>query len=133
MPGATILIVEDDANLALLIGDDLKRAGYAAHVATEGVQALNLARQLRPALIVLDFLFPAGGGGSLLKRIRMSTHTQKFPVLILSAVPEDLVRKEIGPDPATRYLGKPYSKDVLLETIAKILGEAPPQPGAKAS
>jgi CheY-like chemotaxis protein len=130
MPGPVILIVEDDANLALLISEDLKRAGYASKVAIEGVQALTLARSMRPALIVLDFLFPAGGGGSLLKRIRMSTHTQSIPVLILSAVPEDLVRKEIGTDPGTRYLGKPYAKEVLIETIAQILGEPPSQPGS---
>ncbi len=124
---ANILIVEDDENISTLVAHSLKKAGHEVKIAIDGIQAMNLARQFQPALVVLDFMFPAGGGASFHKRIRQSAHTSKTPILLLTAAPEDQVMQAIGGDPITAFLGKPFNRDALLQKVAEMLGGAPPQ------
>ncbi len=119
---SSILIIEDDEELAPLIGQALKEGGHSSQVALDGVQAMALVRQMHPALIILDFLFPAGGGAAFHQRLRLSQHTRDIPVLILSSVAEEKVLKSVDMDGRTYYLAKPYKKDELLAMVGQILG-----------
>jgi DNA-binding response OmpR family regulator len=117
----SILIAEGDEDLGLLIQHALKSAGHEAVLATEGAQAVALCETLSPGMIIADFLFAVEGGASFVEQVRASQKTKALPILILTSVPKDIVSRNVALDDGTRYLAKPYRKDVLLETVASIL------------
>ena len=121
MAGPTILIIEDDESLCEVIGIALKIGGYESAMAHDGIQAMTMARQVRPALIILDFMFPAGGGMSAHKRLRTLADTKRTPIIILTSVSEETVAKAVDMDGNTYYLAKPYKREMLLAMVKQIL------------
>jgi CheY-like chemotaxis protein len=80
----TILVVEDDADIAELIQLILERSGYSVRIATDGLDALQQLRTgLEPDLILLDLMMPRMDGEQFLKRMR-GDHHPDIPVVILS-------------------------------------------------
>ncbi|MBI5596535.1 MAG: response regulator [Elusimicrobia bacterium] len=122
MPGKTILVVEDDESLADLITAVLTGAGYGVRRAGDSIQGLMLAHQLKPDLIVLDFMLPGGGGKAVHSGVRLSGLTAHTPVVLLTSVAEEQVMKAIDYDANTYYLGKPYQNAVLLNLLKQVLG-----------
>lgn len=121
MSAPKVLVVEDDESLALLIDAVLRKNGYEARVVTDGIQAMSLCREFRPDLVILDFMFPGGGGPAFHNRLRISVYTKHTPILILSAVEESEVIKKLAMDPNTCYLAKPYQKQELLDILSQML------------
>jgi len=121
MAAPTILIIEDDESLCEVLGIALKIGGYESAMAHDGIQAMTMARQVKPALIILDFMFPAGGGMSAHKRLRMLADTKHTPIVILTSTPEEVVAKALDMDGNTYYLSKPYRREMLLSLVKQIL------------
>jgi two-component system alkaline phosphatase synthesis response regulator PhoP len=121
MAAPSILIIDDDENLCEVLGIALKIGGYEVAMAHDGIQALAKARQIKPALIILDFMFPAGGGMSAHKRLRTLTDTKHTPIVILTSTSEEIVAKALDMDGNTYYLSKPYKREMLLALIQQIL------------
>ncbi|MBI5928181.1 MAG: response regulator transcription factor [Chloroflexi bacterium] len=110
----TILLVEDAADLALVIQRELTHAGYEVLCATDGLSALELHASHRPDALILDWMLPKLDGIEVLRQIRQTSAT---PVLMLTARSEELDRVmglEVGADD---YLSKPFS---MLELIARV-------------
>ncbi|HEY6137329.1 MAG TPA: response regulator transcription factor [Thermoanaerobaculia bacterium] len=110
-----VLIVEDNADLAYGLRNNLEIEGYAVDVAADGAAGLSRAMQTRPDLIVLDLMLPELDGFRVLRELRASHLT--MPVLILTARGEesDKVRGlKLGADD---YVTKPFG---LLELLARI-------------
>jgi DNA-binding response OmpR family regulator len=110
-----VLIVEDNADLAYGLRNNLEIEGYAVDVAADGAAGLRDAMQSRPDLIVLDLMLPELDGFRVLRELRASHLT--MPVLILTARGEesDKVRGlKLGADD---YVTKPFG---LLELLARI-------------
>lgn len=110
-----VLIVEDNADLAYGLRNNLEIEGYEVEVATDGSQGLDRARATRPDLIVLDLMLPEMDGFRVLRALRAEDLT--MPVLILTARGEesDKVRGlKIGADD---YVTKPFG---LLELLARV-------------
>src|SRR5689334_19994638 len=127
MGGKTILVVEDDADIGMMIVHQLKKAGYEPQLAAEGIQAMQLLRANPPAVVVLDFMFPAGGGASFHERVRSSSMTSAVPIVILTSTPPEIVLQSLKTDAATYYVGKPYKGEALIGLLADILaGKAEP-------
>ncbi len=127
MAAAKLLLVEDDPDMGMLVSHALRGAGYQVTWVKDGVQAMQAAKASPPDLIVSDFMFPAGGGATFFQRLRLSGHTQSTPIVILSAVPKELIAATVGADVNAYYLPKPYKKDEFLGLIADMLkGEASP-------
>ena len=59
---------------------------------------MQMAKQIPPALIVSDFMFPAGGGATFFQRMCMAASTQATPIIILSSVPKELIAAAVGSD-----------------------------------
>jgi len=110
-----VLIIEDDANLAHLVGIHLKDMGFALDRAVDGPTGLDKARHNAYSLIILDLMLPRLDGFEVCKRIRAeNTYT---PIMMLTAKSEELDKVlglELGADD---YLTKPFS---LRELIARI-------------
>ncbi len=123
-----ILIVEDERDIADLIGFNLQRAGYEIIKAHDGVEGTEMALRERPDLILLDLMLPGRDGYSVFRELRRDTRTVNTPVIMLTAraQTEDRIQGlEAGADD---YLTKPFSPKELMLRVQAILkrSEAPP-------
>ena len=110
-----ILIVEDEAKLAQFIELELKYEGYQVTVANDGFTGLTIAREIKPDLILLDWMLPGLSGLELCRRLR--TTGDKVPVILLTAK-DDVSDRVAGLDAgADDYVLKPFSVEELLARI----------------
>lgn len=126
-----ILCVEDDHSMQLLLRSILQRAGYAVEIAEDAVQAVMLARTAVPDLIILDIMIPAGGGQSVLERVRNLTATRHVPVLIFSATPKEIFDGGAPLGEGVTFLQKPAQKDGILAEVRRLLDDPPGAPDAR--
>jgi two-component system OmpR family response regulator len=116
---ARLLVVEDDANIVELLSASLRFAGFDVATARDGQQALRLARELRPDLMVLDVMMPGIDGFEVVRRL--STEGGRCPVLFLTArdaVADKITGLTVGGDD---YVTKPFSLDEVIARIRAVL------------
>jgi len=97
----SILIVEDEPDIAELVKYHLEKAGLPARVVADGKQALDLIVREQPALVVLDLMLPGLDGMEVCRRLRGSPATRGIPVIMLTAKAEEvdrIVGLELGAD-----------------------------------
>jgi two-component system alkaline phosphatase synthesis response regulator PhoP len=119
----TVLVVEDEPQIAEIARDYLEHAGFAVLMATDGPAALALARERRPDLIVLDLGLPRLDGLEVAKRLRRDVET---PIIMLTARVEEsdrLIGLEIGADD---YITKPFSPRELVARVRAVLRRSAP-------
>jgi DNA-binding response OmpR family regulator len=117
----TILLVEDEVELALVIVRELEAAGYRVLHAADGLTALELHARQQPDAIILDWMLPRLDGLEVLRRLRRTSAT---PVLMLTARGEEadrVIGLEVGADD---YLAKPFSTRELVARIRALLRRA---------
>ena len=117
----TILIIEDEHDLAELVAFNLEKDGYRALVAYDGTAGLESARRHRPDLILLDLMLPGIMGTELCKLLKGNEKTAAIPVIMLTAKGEEIDRVvgfEVGADD---YIVKPFSSRELLLRIKAVL------------
>ena len=121
-----IVIVEDEPELAALVADYARAAGYTADVFGDGAAALDAVRRDPPALVVLDLMLPGLDGLSLCRALRADANPvlADLPVVMVTARVEEIDRLlglEAGADD---YLCKPFSPRELVARIKAILRRA---------
>ena len=117
----TILICEDDDNLRQLIRVVIG-AGYRIVEAGDGDEALALASEHRPDLIVLDLMMPGMSGFDVLRHLRGDVSVDGTPIVVMSAWPNaQEAALEAGAD---KYIQKPFEPDHLTEIFESLLGGA---------
>jgi two-component system phosphate regulon response regulator PhoB len=123
----TILIVEDELDLQQILAYNLEHAGYAVRVAGTGREALRLAQEEPPQLVLLDLMLPDMLGTQICKQLKEDPRTQAVPVVMLTARGEESDRVlgfELGADD---YVVKPFSvRELLLRTQAILRRHAIP-------
>ena len=115
---ATILVVDDEQRLRDLVRSYLAREGFAVFTAADGPTALDLAREHRPDIVVLDLMLPALDGLEVCRRLR--TFSDAY-VIMLTAKAEEIDRivgLEVGADD---YLTKPFSPRELVARVRAML------------
>jgi two-component system, OmpR family, phosphate regulon response regulator PhoB len=118
---AQILVVEDEKNLLEVLEYNLRQAGFQVLSAPLGREGLQLARDHRPDLVVLDLMLPDLQGTEVCKTLKRDSVTRDIPVLMLTAKGEEVDRVvgfELGADD---YVTKPFSVRELLLRIQAIL------------
>jgi len=119
--GATILIVDDEPDVADLLKYHLHRAGYQTLTAGTGVKALEIARQSRPEAIVLDLMLPGMSGLEVCRELRKNPDTSSLGVLMLTAKGQPTERINGLETGADDYVTKPFSpKEVVLRVQALV-------------
>ncbi len=119
--GSRILVVEDESDLAELVGFNLQQAGHTVLCAHDGATALAEIRRQRPDLVVLDVMLPDISGLEVCRRLRRDESTARLPVVMLTAKGAEVDRVvgfEVGADD---YVTKPFSPRELLLRIDAIL------------
>ena len=130
----TILIIEDDADIAESLEYNFKREGFKTIVAESGEKGLSLAlnKKTMPALIILDLMLPGMNGMELCRKLRRDSLTEKIPVIMLTAKAAErdkIAGLEIGADD---YVVKPFSFKELIARIRAVLRRAEDETGEKA-
>jgi len=114
----TILVVDDEPSIAQIAGDYLRHGGFGVITATNGVEALALARAQRPDLIVLDLGLPRMDGIEVARTLRREGNV---PIIMLTARIEEsdrLAGLELGADD---YMTKPFSPRELVARVKSVL------------
>ncbi len=112
-----VLIVEDDPASLDLLKLHLTGAGFEVAVARDGVSGLELAREIRPACIVLDIVLPRLDGWDVLACAKEDPALRDIPIVVVSMLDERGKGFALG---AAEYLLKPIQSDTLLATIRRI-------------
>jgi len=121
MTGDLVLIIEDNANNRLLVRDVLQVTGYRTEEAETAEEGLRLARQLMPALIVMDIELPGMSGMDALRYLRDDPATSRIPVIAVTASAMPQERGKIMAAGFDGYQSKPISVTEFLETVRATL------------
>ena len=123
-----ILVVEDEAPIAELIGVNLRHNGYQVTWATDGVVAQRELEAQLPDLILLDWMLPGDSGITLAKRWRAEESTKDVPIILLTARSGENDRVAGLDAGADDYISKPFSTKELLARIRAVLRRRTPEP-----
>lgn len=116
-----ILVVEDEAPIQELLQFNLERKKYRVKVVDSGEEALTIAAQFQPDLILLDIMLPGADGLEVCKRLKAESKTEHIPIIMLTALCEEadvVTGLELGADD---YVTKPFSPRVLLARVKAAL------------
>jgi CheY-like chemotaxis protein len=123
--GVVVLIVEDEAPIAEVIAEMVSDAGHRPVVAAHGRQALELARQQRPALVITDLMMPVMDGPELIAALRDMAASERravAPVIVMTAAGAQRAY-EAGADAVLR---KPFDLAEIDGLLRRLLGPRPP-------
>jgi CheY-like chemotaxis protein len=132
-----ILLVDDSKFLRISTERALSRAGYEVSTAVDGEQAIELAREKLPDLILLDMLLPKMTGPDVLKALKNDVRTAEIPVVVFTGLSERNAAKMQG-DGAFAFLeksalGLEKGADALLLAVAEIIKRLPEAHAQKAA
>lgn len=119
----TVLIVDDHSDTRIICRELLSFYGYRAIEATNGREALAMAEQYRPDMILLDFLMPERDGLQVLGDLRESAGLDRTPVVLYTAVASRIEEFSAHPQ-ITQVLLKPVESSRLLEMVRSLIGSA---------
>lgn len=120
---AKILIAEDERDIRDLIEFTLKYAGHEVFKVRNGVEAVELAPQIKPDLIVLDVRMPRMTGYEACRQLKASDELKNTPIVFLSAKGQQS-EMEVGIDAgAYDYILKPFAPDTLIRRVGEILNK----------
>ena len=121
-----VLIADDDQVTVQFVSSVLKASGYDVRAAYDSLQAVTLAMRDPPDAIILDIAMPAGGGWSVLERLRASSKTRAIPVVVLTALTDPQLPARAKVLGADAFLVKPVAPNELRRTLERFLNLPPP-------
>jgi len=118
--GKKILVIDDESDVLKVLLLRLKKTGYEAFGGVDGREALDLTRQIRPDLIILDVYLPDMNGDDVAKIMKEDKELRHIPIILISATSEALAERaeECG---AAGYLTKPFEPEELIGKVKNIL------------
>ncbi|HJX13140.1 MAG TPA: response regulator [Dehalococcoidales bacterium] len=120
----TVLIIEDEIDIQNFICRVLELEGYRVLRANDGQAGLEIIKENKVALVLLDLRLPGPDGWSILRQMKADPRLARIPVVVLTAIAETIQRRKTLRMGASRYLVKPLSAHRLSQTIASLLHQA---------
>ncbi len=115
----TVLVVDDELANAEVLSLILEEEGYRVYCAVNGRQGLERVREVRPDIVVLDYMMPIMNGAEMGRALRADPAMRHIKILMNSSLPESAVSPHFsGYD---RFLRKPYKVDAALRAMAELL------------
>lgn len=119
MENKTVLIVDDDPDIANIIAIVLQMAGYTTKKASTGNECLDCVKEERPSLILLDLMLPDMDGSKVAKLLRENKLTKEIPIVVVSASRN--IERIVQEIPINDYIEKPFEISHLVTTVTKYL------------
>ena len=116
-PMRKVLVVDDEEPILELLKYNLEKEGYSVKTATDGLQALEIAKKFQPDLVLLDIMMPHMDGVETCRRIRQMPETQKTFVIFLTARSEEYSEVAAFDVGADDYITKPIKPRALLSRL----------------
>ncbi|MCC5984015.1 MAG: response regulator [Rhodobacteraceae bacterium] len=122
-PAARILVVEDEDNIAIALDYLLTREGYAQTRIETGAGAVDLIRDMRPDLVLLDVMLPEVSGYEICQSVRADPELAHIPILMMTARGSAMERRKGLAMGATGFITKPFELKALREEVRRILAD----------
>ncbi len=117
----SILLIEDEEDIAALIKLQADISGYKLNVETDGINGLRAVERDKPDLVIIDIMLPGQNGLDIVRKMKHNPELKNIPIIIVSAKNEELdivLGLELGADD---YLPKPFSPKILFSRIKAVL------------
>ncbi len=120
----SILVVDDEPAICVVMGIILKLHGYAVYRAHSVSQAFSYLQANRPNLILADIMMPGVDGLTMIRNIKSTPELSDIPTIVLSAKSGQQDRQEAYEAGATAFLAKPFTANELHEVVEPLLSDA---------
>jgi CheY-like chemotaxis protein len=120
----TILVCDDESHILNVVSLKLRNAGFRVLTAEDGQEALELAQQEKPDLIITDYHMPRLSGLELCLRLKTDPETARIPAIMLTARGYHLEPHDTEESGIRRMLSKPFSPRQLLATVNEVLASS---------
>ena len=120
----TIRVADDESHILHVVSLKLKNAGYRVLTARDGQEALEMAQQEKPDLLITDYHMPQLSGLELCQRLKQDPNTSSIPAIMLTARGYHLEPHDTEQSGILRMLSKPFSPRQLLSTVNEVLNLA---------
>jgi two-component system alkaline phosphatase synthesis response regulator PhoP len=117
----TILVADDESHILNVVSLKLRNAGFHVLTASDGQEALDMATQEKPDLLITDYHMPLLSGIELCRRLKQNEITKSIPAIMLTARGYHLEPKDTAESGILRMLSKPFSPRHLLATVNEVL------------
>ena len=117
----TILVADDESHVTYMLAQKLSRAGANVIVACNGAEALQLAMERQPKLIITDFQMPKMSGYDMARRLREEPITADVPLIMLTARGHRLLPSDLASTNIRYVIAKPFSIRELLVKVAEFI------------
>ena len=117
----TILIIDDDKDFVRILGMRLQHEGYKVEAAFDATQAVTQAINLKPDLVLLDMIMPAGDGVGVLENLRLNVKTFNIPVIALTGISDKQTKEATEKLGISGYFVKPVEMHELIEKLREVL------------
>jgi len=124
MSERTILVADDESHILHVVSLKLKNAGYRVLTARDGQEALEMAQQEKPDLLITDYHMPQLSGIELCRKLKQDPATSNIPAIMLTARGYSLEPADTEQSGILRMLSKPFSPRHLLSTVEEVLSGA---------
>src|SRR5688500_12965691 len=123
--GKTILVADDESHILHVVSLKLRNAGYRVLTARDGQEALEMAQQERPDLLITDYHMPQLNGLDLCRKLKQDPKTTGIPAIMLTARGYELEPTDTAQSGILRMLSKPFSSRHLLSSVEEVLAQSP--------
>lgn len=124
MASHKILVIDDSKVIRMRVREMLPPGNFEVLEAKDGIEGLNLIRQERPNLIMLDFLLPKMSGWDVFQEIQTHSDLQTIPLVLMSGRKEEVAEKITEPFDYFAFVEKPFEKKQLVDAIKEAMGKA---------
>ncbi|WP_017318689.1 response regulator [Mastigocladopsis repens] len=124
MASNKILVIDDTTVVRVKVREMLPPGNFQVLEAKDGLEGLNLIRQEKLGLIMLDFLLPKMSGWEVFQQIQSQPDLRKIPLVIMSGRKEEVTEKIIEPFEYFEFLGKPFDQKQLIGAIKSAMTKA---------
>ena len=121
MSEKTILVADDESHILHVVSLKLRNAGFRVLTARDGQEALEMAQQQHPDLLITDYHMPQLSGLELCRRLKQDKLTSNIPAIMLTARGYHLEPHDTEQSGILRMLSKPFSPRHLLSTVNEVL------------
>lgn len=126
VPEKVVVLADDSISVRKFVGRMLEKAGYRVRLASDGLEALEIATQFKCDLVVTDLEMPRTNGYELMSHLRQSPQTKDIPVMVVTSRAGAKHRERAMKEGASAFMTKPVQDDQFIAAVQQLIGLAVP-------